>query len=80
MANQEVTEHAMADAGQASSGIQAVAPLSDGKVAFTDQTRRRVMRLERNGTVTVIAGTGVDLPQVDLISRATKSRGRARAT
>ena len=57
MANQEVKEYAMADAGQASSGIQAVAPLSDGKVAFTDQTRRQVMHLDRNGTVTVIAGT-----------------------
>ena len=56
MANQEVKEYAMADAGQASSGIQAVAPLSDGKVAFTDQTRRQVMYLDRNGTVTVIAG------------------------
>ena len=58
MTNQEVKEYAMADAGQASSGIQAVAPLSDGKVAFTDQTRRQVMHLDRNGTVTVIAGTG----------------------
>ena len=58
MANQEVKEYAMANAGQASSGIQAVAPLSDGKVAFTDQTRRQVMHLDRNGTVTVIAGTG----------------------
>ena len=48
----------MANAGQGSSGIQAVAPLSDGKVAFTDQTRRQVMHLDRNGTVTVIAGTG----------------------
>ena len=45
----------MANAGQASSGIQAVAPLS---VAFTDKTRRQVMHLDRNGTVTVIAGTG----------------------
>ena len=44
--------------GQACSGIQAVAPLSDGKVAFTDQTRRHcVMHLDRNGPVTVIAGT-----------------------
>lgn len=58
MANQEVKEYAMASAGQARSGIQAVAPLSDGKVAFTDQTRRQVMHLDRNGTVTVIAGTG----------------------
>ena len=58
MANQEVKEYAMADAGQASSGIQAVAPLSDGKVAFTDQTKRQVLHLDRNGTVTVIAGTG----------------------
>ena len=58
MTNQEVKEYAMADAGQASSGIQAVSPLSDGKVAFTDQTRRQVMHLDRNGTVTVIAGTG----------------------
>ena len=57
MANQEVKEYAMADAGQASSGIQAVVPLSDGKVAFTDQTRRQVMYLDRNDTVTVIAGT-----------------------
>lgn len=57
MANQEVKEYSMANAGQASSGIQAVAPLSDGKVAFTDQTRRQVMHLDRNGTVTVIAGT-----------------------
>ena len=40
MANQEVKEYTMADAGQASSGIQEVAPLSDGKVAFTDQTIR----------------------------------------
>ena len=54
MANQEVKEYAMANAGQASSGIQAVAPLSDGKVAFTDQTRRQVMHLDRNGTVTVM--------------------------
>ena len=57
MANQEVKEYAMADAGQASSGIQVVAPLSDGKVAFTDQTRRQVIHLDRNGSVTVIAGT-----------------------
>jgi len=57
MANQEVKEYPMANAGQASSGLQAVAPLSDGKVAFTDQTRRQVMHLDRNGTVTVIAGT-----------------------
>lgn len=58
MANQEVKEYAMANAGQASSGIQAVAPLSDGKAAFTNQTRRQVMHLDRNGTVRVIAGTG----------------------
>ena len=58
MANQDVKEYAIADAGQASSGIQAVAPLSDGKVTFTDQTTRQVMHLDRNGTVTVIAGTG----------------------
>ena len=51
-------EYAVANAGQANSGIQAVAPLSDGKVAFTDQTRHQVMHLDRNGTVTVIAGTG----------------------
>ena len=57
MANQEVKEYAMADAGQASCSILAVAPLSDGKVAFTGQTRLQVMHLDRNGTVTVIAGT-----------------------
>ena len=56
MANQEAKEYAMADAGHASSSILAVAPLSDGKVAFTDQTRCQVMHLDRNGTVTVIAG------------------------
>ena len=51
MTNQEVhvKEDVMADAGQASSGIQAVAPLSDGKVAFTDQARRQVVHLDRNG-------------------------------
>ena len=48
----------MAKVWQASSGIQAVVPLSDGKVAFTDQTRRQVMHLDRNGTFTVNAGTG----------------------
>ena len=53
MANQEVKEYTKANAGQPSSRIQAVAPLSDG-----DQTRRQVMHLDRNGTVTVIAGTG----------------------
>lgn len=58
MASQEVKEYAMADAGQASSRIQAVAPLSDGKIAFTNQTRHQVTHLDRDGTVTVIAGNG----------------------
>ena len=58
MTNQEVKEYAMADAGKARSGIQAVAPLSDSKVAFTDQTRCQVVHLDRNSIITVIAGTG----------------------
>ena len=51
MADQEMKEYA-------SSGIQAVAPLSEGKVAFTDQTNRCVKQLGRNGSVMIIAGTG----------------------
>ena len=58
MANQEVKEYPMANAVQASSAIQAAAPLSDVKVAFTDQTRPQVMHLDRNVSVTVTAGTG----------------------
>ena len=34
------------------------APLSEGKVAFTDQTNRCLKQLGRNGAVMVIAGTG----------------------
>ena len=58
MADQEVKEYPIANGGQARSSIQAVAPLSGGKVAFTDQTKRQVKQIESNGAVTVIAGTG----------------------
>ena len=51
MADQEMKEYP-------SSGIQAVAPLLERKVAFTDQTNRCVKQLGRNGAVVVIAGIG----------------------
>ena len=58
MADQEVNEYPIANRGQARSSIQAVAPLSGGKVAFTDQIRRQVKQIESNSAVTVISGTG----------------------
>ena len=52
MADQEMKEYA-------SSGIQAAAPILEGKVAFTDQTNRCVKKtLGRNGGVMVIACIG----------------------
>ncbi|XP_078361460.1 uncharacterized protein LOC144645790 [Oculina patagonica] len=58
MADQDVEEYPIANGGQAGSSIQAVAPLSGGKVAFTDQTSRQVKQIESNGAVTIIAGNG----------------------
>ena len=42
MADQEVKEYPITDGEQENSSIQAVALLSGGKVAFTDQARRQV--------------------------------------
>ena len=51
MADQEVKEYA-------SSGIQVVAPILEGKVAFTSQTNRCVKQVGRNGAFMVIADIG----------------------
>lgn len=39
-------------------GIHSIAPLPNGKLAFTDQDSRQLKVLEQSGTVAVIAGTG----------------------
>ena len=58
--NKGITKLRMADQemkGYASSGIQAVAQLSEGKVAFTNQTNRCVKQLGRNVAVMITAST-----------------------
>lgn len=53
-------ENILRNNSQECKAIHSVAPLPNGRIAFTDQDSRQVKLLARGGDVVVIAGTGVE--------------------
>ena len=58
MSTKEIKDFKLLNGGQEHSSIPPVAPLSEGRVAFTVQIDRQVELLTSDGTVKIISGSG----------------------